>query len=144
MGMANYYLKARFPSDNAARAALPRIAAFIKEGQAAEPWCQDHRHVVAEQFWPDFDATFPAVTEYFKAAQCHGGHTEALAGVLNFGTDEEPSISCGDPGVVLFSAYVWHFAQWEPFCDFLKSEYGATDTDWTSDEYADPYECLSV
>jgi hypothetical protein len=146
MGQANYYLKARFESPEKASDALPKIATFIVSGQKAETYWQSNRGRPSDQFWPQFDAEFPVVAEYLKSFGKHGGDcNNTLARYIDFGTEgeEEPEI-CMDSAVILFSACVWHFADWAPFCRFLGEKFGATAADWLSDEYADLFAALDV
>ena len=44
-----------------------------------------------------------------------------------------------DNGILMVDAEVWHFADWQPLCNLLKAKFGAIDTNWLSDEYANDY-----
>src|ERR1700726_983197 len=93
MGMAMYYLKARFASEKAACKALPRIQAFLEQGKKAEAWWQAHRDQKGKRkqqaFWRSFRRRFPQVQLYLgsrRDCDCNNG----LAGVLQFGDRHDP------------------------------------------------------
>lgn len=44
---------------------------------------------------------------------------------------------------IWYSAYVWHFADWDPMLDFIKRRYGAERYTWLSDEYVDYFDLLT-
>jgi hypothetical protein len=139
MGEATYHLRAEFGvpiSDEL----LERIQAFVAEGIKAGDWWRDHRSWDKPEtlgiFWEQFTKNFPVVTKYLGAA-VGGNCNNALAGLIDFGNSEE-EVTCRVglyPSELVFSAYVWHFADWDPFCAFLKSHFGALRAGWLSDEY---------
>ncbi len=140
MGEAVYYLKATFHNEVTAKQ-LTAIQDFILEGQKAENWWHEHRHWetkgLRDRFWNEFRMEFPLVTELIN--DLVGKDCDNLpAGRLDFGTIDDgelPHVSDEDPNDILFSARVWHFANWFPLCGFLKSHFGADRAGWLSDEY---------
>jgi hypothetical protein len=145
MGEATYYLKARFKDAKAAEEALPKFAAFIKQGQEAEAWWGNHRKMEREgkraEFWAEFKEKFPSVYEYL--GDLRDGDCD-LARALNFGwceNEEEPS---REEDIIYFTDRVWHFADWGVLCAYLETKFGAVKTDWLSDEYHDPFDALEV
>lgn len=181
VGMANYYLKARFADSGRARRALPRVKAFLTEAMEAGAWWQDHRGETQMQFWPAFIKQFPLTVEFLKTCAPdnfnpnHGTYkvTRAAdtikhpldgkeptepegrlwcecgngpAGVISFGGDEDGDIDHLDRAkdVILYWAEVWHGASWNKLCQYLVSHFGATNSDWASDEHLDPFDTIEV
>lgn len=150
MGEATYYMKARFSSEEAAQAALPKLKAFIDEGLKAEEWWQDHRDWQREdalgpaKFFEEFQTRFPQVYLYLKD-QC--GHdfkdcNNRLAGLLNFGDEETDPYQEDDQ--IRFSGVVWHCADWTAYENWLRDVLGAVNAGWVSDEYIDPMDLIEV
>jgi hypothetical protein len=145
MGEATYYLKARFREDISPDL-QEQITNFIKEGQAAYKWWQEHRGCPdPTRFWKQFAVKFPVVTEYLGdtvGGDCNNG----LAGVLSFGEEKDIDTIAFTRRVVIsppfvrtsyvfqYSAYVWHLASWDEFATFLEQKFGASRVNWLSDE----------
>ncbi len=155
MGSATYYLKAKFRSHEDLKAVFPDIKQFLIEGARAEDWWQQHRSMenrgTRKEFWDQFKVEFPRIYEFLQ----HTGHADGdcnndLANVMNFGSDWGIDQSFGNwypDGVpeqneFRYEAYVWHFADWDHLCNYLKHKFGAYDAAYVSDEYFDPYDLL--
>lgn len=141
MGMATYYLKARFASPTAAQAALPKFTALINEGTEAEAWWRTNGEKQCDKsFWVGFKQRFPQVYEFLgpsvRADPQRGDY------VLNFGDRDNPS-PLVEGKLLFFSAYVWHFADWALLAQFVKSKLGALGVDWISEESVDPFDLLN-
>lgn len=140
MGMARYYMKVKFRNQKAAEAALPKIAEFVEEGKKAETYWQSHRgQAHKDTFWAGFTEQFPTVTEMISDL-VGGDHNNALAGAIDFG-DEDDVPRMGD-GCVLYTAYVWHFADWDRLGNFMVEKFNAEGAPWLSDEYMEPFDLL--
>lgn len=147
MGSATYYLKARFVNPEADLDL--KLRSFLKEGADAEEYWQSNRGMDKErrqEFWSGFEDRFPSVYQMLHMQKLAGGDcNNALAGKLDFGESESIEDNFDLQGQVLqFSAYVWHFADWDILCDFLKTEFGATAAEWLSDEYVCYFDMLQV
>lgn len=144
MGECYYRFKARFPKGTLLDK-KKEIEAFIDEGVAAEDWWQDHRNNKPSVFWPQFKKLFPTITEYLDTQygweeldkNCGNG----LAGILEFGKDRDSSSNLQtsyddalENDILLYTEEVWHLAEWNGFCEFLKHKWGALDAVWNSEE----------
>lgn len=141
MGEATYYLKALFPED-ISEELEEQITEFIKEGQTAYEWWQNHRMCPEPQrFWDRFTVKFPVVTEYLGDL-VGGGCNNELSGMLDFGDDNElENIEINDYELI-YSCTCWHFASWDRFATFLQQKFGAETVNWLSEEDIDPFELL--
>ena len=150
IGEAVYYLKA----DNCTKEALENIRKFILEACEAQDYWQDNRDMEVagkrKEFWSEFKKKFPMTSKYLKQTKSlddkklYGGDcNNDLAGYLDFGDkeDTEYNLELHDE-CMLYNAMVWHFANWDGFADFLKSEFGLTKVRWISDEYMNPFDVL--
>jgi hypothetical protein len=111
---------------------------------------QDHRGDQSPEFWRVFELTFPRSADYVKsipagAVFLHpepiwGGDTNnSLAGLLDAlgHKDDVDNIELHDNEIRWYSI-VWHFANWEPFCDYVKKTFiGVRDAGYVSDEYSE-------
>jgi hypothetical protein len=89
MGECYFYLKAKFPSTQHLKKVYPDIQKFLKEGQKAEEWWQNHRGDKPKIFWTAFETNFPTVTQYLKHAGKFGAdNNNGLSGQLEFGNNE--------------------------------------------------------
>lgn len=139
MGMATYYLKARFASPRAAQAALPKFIALTNEGADAERWWRaNNKRQLDKKFWPDFQQRFPLVFDCLGKVRAD---PQAVSYALNFGEPGDPTPTV-EGKMLFFSAYVWHFASWSVLAKFLKTNLGALGTDWISEECVDPFGLL--
>ena len=138
MGMATYYLKARFASPRSAQAALPKLTALIDEGAEAERLWNARPEQPGKPFWSDFKKRYPLVFDFLGKPTRADSHAVSYA--LNFGDDHPtPTI---EGKFLFFSAYVWHFADWALLAKFVKAKLGAMGVDWISEECVDPFELL--
>jgi hypothetical protein len=138
MGTAVYHLKVQFP-ENISETKFEVLKAFFLEGSEAGDFWQSNRGKSPEQFWPEFEKKFPAISEYLKGLGKYGKDcNNSLAGILDFGEKEdiENSLEYHD-NLLTYHAEVWHFADWDPLVNFLKSHLGAVKTGWISDEYSE-------
>ncbi len=137
MGEATYYLKARIPGLTDDK--VEEIREFFAEGYRASEFWHGHRDGGPQDFWPDFKAKFPLVSDYL-AELLDSPDNNALAGILDFGLEEGQRLedTVWSEGDWLYaSAYVWHFASWDRLLAFLKTKWGAVEGGWLSDEYAE-------
>lgn len=102
------------------------------------------------EFWKAFCSKFPLVVEMLKGVR-DPGHVKniwnekalvletdpgnALSGHINFGSEDDlnHALSC-DKYVLRFEAEVWHMAEWDTLCKFLKKKFGAVKAGWISEE----------
>jgi hypothetical protein len=156
MGEATYYCKIFFDSNQSAEQALPKIKAFLKQGvQAADFWHKYRDTTNHEKFWQDVDREFPEIGNYLRTAEVTsfhdkkvrpafgGDHDNDLAGLLDFGDESDIDRMSVYGNIIRYSAYVWHFADWDPMLDFIKRRYGAERYTWLSDEYVDYFDLLT-
>lgn len=145
MGEATYYIRAMFPEEIDEELA-ERITNFVEEGQAAHEWWQQHRGCDSwGKFWDRFSEKFPLVTKYL--GELVGGDcNNAPAWELNFGRKEDLDILpiAFQWDEFQYSCECWHFASWERFAEFLKTEFGALRAGWVSDEELDPYDNVQM
>ena len=151
MGEATYYLKARFP-EPISDELLAKINAFRQVGEDAyEYWQSDRDRSITDTF-RHLSSTWPIIDRYFDVALpgyiiTDKSSSNDFAGLLDFGRHEDNElfeIRTDDPCVLTFQAYVWHFADWDPLTEFLKSEFGAIAVNWVSDEYVDIGDLVQV
>jgi len=142
MGEAGYYLTARWNTHDDLDAQKDRITAFLDEGVKAQDWWQEHRRMDAEPFFKEFESKFPTVFKYLQTCIKLEDPNNEPARVLNF-PDEDVNLKFAN-GWMSLSGIVWHLADWDPFRDFLKSEFGAEAAGWVSDEYLDPWSCIEM
>jgi hypothetical protein len=144
MGEATYYMK----GNNCSEETLEKIREFFKEGARAGDWWQEHRDYELEgrcdQFWSEFEVEFPLVTKYTKCIGIFGGDcNNDPAGQLDFGDEDEIDDNLELKGSQMkYSAYVWHFADWNGLMEFLQEEFGLKKCRWLSDENIDPSDLL--
>lgn len=156
MGRSTYYCKIFFDSNQSAEQALPKINAFLKQGVNANDFWQYHRDQSnRDEFWVDFDSNFPEIGNYLRTVQVRsfadgkvrpafgGDHDNDLAGLLDFGDESDIDRMSVHGNIIRYSAYVWHFADWDPMLDFIKRRYGAERYTWLNDEYVDYFDLLT-
>jgi hypothetical protein len=139
MGMATYYLKASFDSKAGAAAGLEAMRRLLLEGARAEDYWQENRDKKPSEFWPEFQAKFPAVWGYLDPKVRGGDCNNGLAGELDFGSEEDAQNNLESDGLRLrYSAYVWHCASWDRLVAYAKSVCGAAAAGWISEEDVEP------
>jgi len=148
MGMATYYLKAAYETEQGAARAHEAFIELCRQGTEAASWWQDHRHEEPRTFWAAFTSRFPVVSEclVISGIQTEGDCNNTLAGKLNFPDidGDEATMSTNDT-VLYAQGYVWHFADWDILTTWLKVKTGAVAAGWLSDEYAnDLYSQISM
>lgn len=153
MGEANYYLKAQFPQDTNMVKVGKEFEKFLLEGKEAYKWWQDNRYLPREKFWPLFAEKFPQMYDYLDGVEDHyfkgpvrgGDNNNGLAGLLDFIGDYDAPMDAFKievyhiPELLHVGREVWHLANWEPFCAYIKRRWGAIRAGWMSDEYFDDY-----
>lgn len=145
MGEATYYLKARFNSAGELSSKMGEIKDFFEQGCNAEDYWQTNRDKKPSEFWPTFKQEFPLIVEYLGDKFVGGDCNNDLAGVLNFGSEEDVDHALRHEGAILYySAYTWHFANWDKIANFLEKYFGAVATNWLSDEHLNPFDCLAI
>ena len=134
MGECNYSIVARFRgrlSDKKKQA----IKKFFTEGIQAEEYWQKNRGETPDKFWPGF--RFPVVSEYLRTcAQINvisGDCNNSLAGLLDFGSEEDLEHLSLEGKQLAYEPLVWHMANWGPLADFMKLKFGA-ETVWIGSE----------
>lgn len=141
MGEAEYYLKARFESEEKLKELYPKIKEFMYQGAASYDWWQENRGMQCDKFWVEFKKKFPMVYTYLgdlKNKDCNNG----LAGSLDFGSKEDVDFNLSMNGDVLtYYATVWHFASWYLLKEAIL-KIGAIRAGWISDEDIDPFDLL--
>lgn len=141
MGEATYYLKAQFKNRQAAHKALPQVKAFIEEVGKAYTYWQDNRdsRMRDDAFWADFQGQFPQAYDFLKFQGIAGGDkNNALAGKISFGDTGYLDSLQTEGNLLLYHELTWHFADWQPFCEYLKLKFGAEKAGYISDEYVEP------
>jgi hypothetical protein len=139
MGMATYYLKASFGSESEARLGLKTMRTLLGQGSRAHEFWQENRGSQPSEFWPEFQRKFPAVWGYLDEKLRGGDCNNALAGELDFGSEEDARENLERRGLMLYySAYVWHCASWDRLVAYAKSVCGAARAGWISEENVEP------
>ncbi len=136
MPTADYYMKMRFQTKEAAAHALPEFRAFLDEGVRAHAWWQSHRLLENKgqraEFWKQFRSLFPDVTDCL-ADKVDGDCDQALLGFLEFGREGTVELECSSV-FLKYKAEVWHSAEWDPLGEFVKRKFGALGFAWIGDE----------
>ena len=137
MGECAYYLKAAFPTEAIAIKVEKKLNAFFKESMDAYTFWQASRDSEAEDsFWKVYSKKFPRMMKYLTASnigQRGNPDWKGLSGHADFGQDDYVVLRQGN--VLCWEASsVWHFANWQPLADFIKSEYSATKVVWATEE----------
>ena len=137
MGEATYYCKIFYRSPEEAKAALPKVAAYLSEGSKAHDFWQANRSRKPEDFWPGFEKNFPEVSNYLRWCMIFGGDcNNSLAGMMSFGEEMDVVENLIAEGrVIKYSAEVWHFADWKPLFEFICKRTGGHSFKWLSDEW---------
>lgn len=156
MGEARYYTKIFFDTPQDAQKAFPKIQKFFKQGfKAYDFWQKRQETENRDKLWDQIDKKFPEVGNYLRTVQYKNFNTgefeiaygndpdNALAGLLDFGDKNEIKLMRVVDNAIWYSAYVWHFADWNPILNFIRKRYGALRTEWLSDEYIDPFDLLN-
>ena len=156
MGEARYYTKIFFDTPQDAQKAVPKIQKFFKQGfKAYDFWQKRQETENRDKLWNQIDKKFPEVGNYLRTVQYKNFNTgefeiaygndpdNALAGLLDFGDKNEIELMRVVDNAIWYSAYVWHFADWNPILNFIRKRYGALRTEWLSDEYIDPFDLLN-
>ncbi len=152
MGECNYYLKARFPSEEAANAAFPRLVKLMTQGEKAYDYWQSSRPGVlgetndplptTEQFWTAFHERFPLVIQYLGDLADSPEWSNGLAGQVGCLVDPTKTRT-GDPYSVLTPegdtlllklSGIWHFTEMTRLEQYCRDELGAVVVGSTSDE----------
>lgn len=156
MGEAVYYAKIAFDTDEECEKAAPAIKSFFVEVCNAEQFWQNNRSIYArepkvelftgEKFWVEFEKNFPLVADYLKFLGnnyadkpiWNGDSDNGLAGKIDIAYDAN-DVNYGfriDGCLILYSAEVWHFADWDGFAEYIESRWGGK-MNWLSDEYVE-------
>lgn len=134
MGEANYYLKAQFASEDDLTAKLPALRTFFTQGANAYDFWQKNRMAKPETFWATFTKRYPLVAQLL-GKYVGGDCNNALAGLIDF-IRLDWAVFKQDKNTLYYGGTVWHFADWEPLCAFLQTQFGATKVKFLSDEYS--------
>ena len=156
MGEATYYAKMYFENQAKAEEKLEDIRSFFYEGGKAHDYWQDNRSMKEkEHFWGQLEFKFPMVAEYLKSIvdEPHRmrnqgdkvwgtDHDNGLAGLLDFGEDNDIKHMGSNGEYIYYCAMVWHFANWDPIMDFIQAKFGAVNCKWISDEHMEPFDLI--
>lgn len=137
MGQCGYSFKIGFVNTTAARKALPKIRAFLKQDIKAYTFWQDERDNSDAAFWSRFELEFPLITEYLKAkypSDWGSTNGNTLSGKLDFGQEEELYLNQDGSEINYYANDVSHLNDWGPMVDFLKEKYLAVKGVWGSEE----------
>ncbi|MBY0458179.1 MAG: hypothetical protein K2V38_12625 [Gemmataceae bacterium] len=148
MGEANYYLKARFATAKEAKAALPRLADLLAEGEAAYTHWQAERRIgfpadqrpTAEAFWAAFREQFPVVCGYLAELNGVEDWDNGLVGQLGLLVDprrrrrREPnaSLQCQRDTLYLRLNGIWHLSEMDLLERYCTGVLGAVTVASTS------------
>jgi hypothetical protein len=146
VGEANYYLKARFPSEQQAEAAKPRLIELLAEGDKACDFWQDSDDPMrrddpkwqapsAESFWKTFRARYPLVYRYLRHLTGTPNWKYELEEWLRCFVDER-QVSLVRVADTLFLQLndTWHFSQLDLLERYCREDLGAVGVGWKSEE----------
>jgi hypothetical protein len=162
MGEAYYYGKIVFNSAQEAEAAFEDFKALCLEVCKSGDFWQENRgpkiglsststqkELTQEEFWTEFEKQFPKTADYLKSMEADrfgnpgpifgGDRNNALAGLLEpIGHEDDVENIHLNMNEIRWSAEVWHFANWDPFCRYVEKKFaGVQQANWLSDEYAE-------
>jgi hypothetical protein len=168
MGEATYYGKLVFDSAEHASAAYEPFKALCLEIYKSGEYWQDNRgspplfastklkEMTDEEFWTNFETQFPNAAEYLKSCGNNrfgdkvpvwrGDRNNGLAGLLEpIGMEEDVDQISIYGELIQWSSTVWHFAEWDPFLDYVKQKFkGCVRVGYASDEYTDYFETIGL
>jgi len=148
MGDARYYLKIKCHSPEVAARILPDIEHLIDSLCRAYRFWQDNRGRDPDSFWKEFEKKFDLASKYLRSLDLFGTNDlNNLAGKLSYADIDDPDnapMLSDTESAILYTARVWHLANWQPICDFIKSKFPneIEYADWISEEYADLFDLL--
>jgi hypothetical protein len=152
MGLTFYYLKARFPTEQAAQETLPKVTMFLERMAKAENDWQKIRQQRERRVLERFDALKAKYSDVFERLQLSLPPEAELAtdAGMNFLSGELDSPARNEDwkiwqrGKLLgFHGEVWHLADWSGLARAMKT-FGAIRVSWLNDEDLDPYDALRV
>jgi len=127
MAECAYYAKAVFPSEAQAKRESERIRAFLERmAEAERAWLDEHDVPGLFGEYGDVMAGLGLVPLDFTQA-AYGGNLASPA------SDEAWEFHQRG-NEVWFKGMVWHFADWEPLRDALRTEFGALAAGWESED----------
>lgn len=146
MGSANYYLKARFTSEDRAKEQLPKVQEFFRQvGKAYDFWQKNRCTPDQVAFWRAMRRDYPQAYDFLDFQERAGGdHNNALSGCISFGDENAAENFEIDGDGIRYYEDTWHFADWDPLCDYLVARFGALKAGWVSDEYLNPFDSIHV
>lgn len=142
MGMATYYMKAYYKDEALAAKNAKPVEAFINQLADAENYWQDNRDKTPKEFWPVFIEKFPLAYDYLGKPKDDADCNNDLAGRLSFARTDDEATFERSGSVLMYSAYVWHFANWEPFTDYIMDNFEADNVKSVSDEHLNPFDLI--
>lgn len=145
MGTATYYLRATWPTKVPTKTKKAILDLLQDLGKAYTYW-QENRNKKPEEFWPTFEINYPHATKFLESMPYKGDCNNGLSGKLDYGQDhKEIQMRLTFSGnVMMYYMEVWHFMDWQPLCNYLENELGASKTDYLSDEHTNPFEILEA
>ena len=141
MGEATYYCKMKFKSEELAVVHYPTVKKFFSEGIAAKEFWKTNWGMLSEEFWPEFKKRFPLISEYITNTFPEVDNGNGLAGLLNFGGEDDIENLEVNGNEIWYYAYVWHFANWEGMLSFICKKVVAEFL-WVDADDIEPFDCL--
>lgn len=133
MGECAYYIKAHFKTEEEAQKAAEELSEFIEEANKAYNFYQNKGSGKDPQDWIDFEKQYPRVAEYAKTLPGWGKDFNEFSGKLDFGQNGNEFI--WDGKTIGYGDYdVWHFADWDPWAEYIKTKYKALKVVWDTEE----------
>lgn len=122
MGECAYYFKAACLKD--VQEVKEYLDEFFKEAREFYPLIDDSKSID----WDECATRFPKLTEYLKEIDLFGKKDHnAFAGQVDFGQDENNETLVKEDllwqTVCWGDGNVWHFANWQPLCDFVQKKF---------------------
>jgi len=146
MSEAHYYLRAIFPFE-VVKGVDAKVVYFFKEMFATDKfWDKNKNRADKEEFWIELSTNFPTVAKYINSLNLPKPYnSNTLFGYLIWGHED----SLDDNILIHGSTFKWScdqssFLNLDGIANFLKSEYGAIDVRWTTDELTDHFELLEM
>jgi len=134
MGECAYRLKALWPIKGIPKESKDIIENFLKDFEEALRYWETEESY-SDEFLEKFEKKFPAFTKFVKSTGINNFNTECK---LDLGENHE--IYWESNTFSLNASQVWHFADWNPLANWIKS-LGAKRVIWESEEFKeDPFD----
>jgi hypothetical protein len=142
MGVAIYYLKARYPSNEKARAAADELLPYLYDLEKLElDWqrIRGHFNTPCEERLKTLLKKHPKGAEFLPAdLHCTSSEDINMNFLAHVIPDVEPSRTEFDlvvkKNILYMKSWAWHLSNWNPIVWWLK-EHGALGAGWLSSEH---------